>query len=274
MIKMRDEKKTKKQLINELIELRKVLAEREESKTGVQEAEEKLQKKLIEYEKLSALGRLTANVAHEIRNPITVIGGLTERLKKTIPHGTKEKEYLELISLEAKRLEEILKDVLVFSNKPFFLKEKQDINKIIEESLDAYEDAYKRYLIKIHKYFGNVTQVYIDKRLVKEAISNLISNAIDAMPDGGTLTIVTSEDSLSGKNYVTVKVIDTGVGISEENIRMIFEPFFTTKVAKKETGLGLPITKKIVEGHGGFIKVDSSAGKGSTFSLFFPYRTK
>jgi signal transduction histidine kinase len=271
---MRDEKKTKKQLINELIEMRRVLAERGEPKRGIQEAEKKLQKKLIEYEKLSALGRLTANVAHEIRNPITVIGGLTERLKKSIPPGTKEKEYLELISLEAKRLEEILTDVLVFSSKPFFMKEKQDINKIIEESLDTYEDACKRHSINIHKCFGNVTQVYIDKRLVKEAINNLISNAIDAMPDGGTLTIATSEDSLVGKNYVTVKVTDTGAGISEENLRMIFEPFFTTKMSKKETGLGLPITKKIVEGHGGFIKVESSAGKSSTFSLFFPYRAK
>jgi signal transduction histidine kinase len=271
---MKDEKKTKKQLINELIEMRKVLAEQEKSKRGGQEVEGKLQKKLIEYEKLSALGRLTANVAHEIRNPITVIGGLTERLKKTIPPETKEKEYLDLISLEAKRLEEILKDVLVFSNKPFFLKEKQDINKIIEESLDAYEDACKSYSIKVHKCLGNVTQVYLDKRLVKEAINNLISNAIDAMPDGGSLTVVTSEDFLSGKNYVTVKVTDTGAGISEENIGMIFEPFFTTKVSKKETGLGLPITKKIVEGHGGFIKVESSVGKGSTFSLFFPYRAK
>jgi signal transduction histidine kinase len=271
---MRDEKKTKKQLINELIEMRRVLAEREKSKRWGQEAEEKLQKKLIEYEKLSALGRLTANVAHEIRNPITVIGGLTERLKKTIPPETKEKEYLDLISLEAKRLEEILKDVLVFSSKPFFLKEKQDINKIIEESLDAYEDACKGYSIKVHKCFSNVTEAYIDKRLVKEAINNLISNAIDVMPNGGSLTVVTSEDSLSGKNYVTLKVTDTGAGISEENLRMIFEPFFTTKMSKKETGLGLPITKKIVEGHGGFIKVESSVGKGSTFSLFFPYRAK
>ena len=237
-------------------------------------AEKKLQEKIIEYEKLSALGRLTANVAHEIRTPITVIGGLARRLKKSIPSGTKAEEYLELISLEAKRLEEILKDVLVFSNEPFLLKEKKDINRLLEDSLDVYEDECRKYSISIQKVFDDVTPIYVDKRLVREAIKNLILNAIDAMPNGGRLTITTKQDFLNGKNYVTLKVTDTGVGISEENIKMIYEPFFTTKIARKDTGLGLSITKKIVEGHGGFIKVDSSIAKGSTFSLYFPYRAK
>lgn len=233
-----------------------------------------LQEKRIEYEKLSALGRLTANVAHEIRNPITVIGGLTERLKKSTFPGAKEKEYLDMISLEAKRLEEILRDVLVFSSKAYPKRKEQDINKIVNESLDVYEDACEACSISIYKFFGDIPPIYVDKKQVKEAINNLILNAFDAMPDGGTLTIATNVDSLSRKNYVTVKVTDTGVGISIENIRMIFEPFFTTKITKKETGLGLPITKKIVEGHGGFIKVDSDIGKGSTFSLYFPYRAR
>ncbi len=259
--------KTAVNVYEQFKEFRRMIDERDKAK-------ENIQKKLIEYEKLSALGRLTANVAHEIRNPITVIGGLTERLKKSIPSGTKEKEYLEMISLEAKRLEDILRDVLIFTNKPFFLREEQDINKITDESLYIYEDVCKGSSIRIHKFLGDVSCVYVDKRQVKEAINNLISNAIDAMPDGGTLTVATNEDSLSGKKYITVKVTDTGMGISEENIRMIFEPFFTTKVTKKETGLGLSITKKIVEGHGGFIKVDSITGKGSTFSLYFPYRAK
>jgi len=231
-----------------------------------------LQRKFIEYEKLSALGRLTANVAHEIRNPITVIGGLAKRLKKSITSGTKEEEYLELISSEAKRLEEILRNVLVFSNEPFFLKEKQDINKIVNESLNVYKETCKDCSIKVYNVLDNVTHIYIDKRYVKVAINNLVCNAIDAMPEGGMLTIATKEDFVNGKNYVIVEVTDTGVGIPQENILMIFEPFFTTKVSKKETGLGLPITKKIVESHGGFIKVDSKVGKGSIFTLYFPYR--
>jgi signal transduction histidine kinase len=264
---MRDKDKTKNQLIDELLEIRKTLDKLKKSKNEIQKTEKRLHEKLFEYEKLSALGRLTANVAHEIRNPITVIGGLAKRLKKSTYLNPKEKEYPDLIFSEAKRLEEILSDVLLFSNKPFFMKEELDINKIVE-------DIFRKHQININKHFGNVTKLYIDKKQFKDAMHNLILNAIDAMPDGGTLTISTDDVSLNGKNYVIIKVTDTGVGIPEENIRMIFEPFFTTKVTKKETGLGLPITKKIVEGHGGFISVESVVGKGSSFILHFPYRSK
>jgi signal transduction histidine kinase len=274
MSRLRDREKKKKQLVDKLVDLRKMLDELQEAISEFQKAEEQIQEKIIEYEKLSALGRLTANVAHEIRNPITVIGGLTERLKKSISKEAKEKEYLEAISSEAKRLEEILKDVLLFSDKAFFQREMKDINRIIEDSLIIYEDACKNAAIRLSKIFGDVPQIFIDERQVRAAITNLLSNAIDAMPDGGTLTVTTNVEYISGKNYVAVKVADTGVGIAEENLKMIYEPFFTTKSTKQETGLGLPITRKIVEGHGGLIKIDSAIGKGSAFTIFFPYRSR
>jgi len=265
---MKDEDKTKEQLINELMELKKRFAEMAESMIELKEKG----KQLVEYEKLSALGRLTAHVAHEIRNPITVIGGLAKKLEKSIPTGTKEREDLELIFLEAKRLEELLRDVLYFSSKPFFHRVEHDINEIIDESLNVYLDAFVEHSIGVNKCFGNVPRIYIDKNHVTAAIKNLISNAIEAMPQGGTLTITTERDFVNGKNFVSTKITDTGVGISEDKIRIIFEPFFTTKVTKKEMWLGLPIAKRMVEGHGGFIRVDSSVGKGSTFSLYFPLR--
>lgn len=237
-------------------------------------ANKNLEEKFIENEKLSSLGRLTATVIHDIKNPVLVIAGFAEKLKKVIPPETREKELLDLICLEAKRLEEILADILVFSNKPFYLREKMDIHEIIDESLDIYESILKVRSISVNKFFGNVTQIFIDKRQVKYAINNLISNAIYAMPDGGTLTISTIENSLNEKNYVAVEITDTGVGISGDNLSLIFEPFFTTKETKRGTGLGLSITKIIVEGHGGFINIDSSVGKGSAFSLYFPYRAR
>ncbi len=94
------------------------------------------------------------------------------------------------------------------------------------------------------------------------------------MRDGGTLTVTTNTESINGKNLVALKIKDTGVGIAEEKLKMIYEPFFTTKSTKQETGLGLPITRKIIEGHGGLIKIDSAVGKGSVFTLYFPYRAK
>jgi signal transduction histidine kinase len=269
---MKDREKTRRQITNRLDGLHKMLDELQEAISEFQKSEEQIQEKIIEYEKLSALGRLTANVAHEIRNPITVIGGLTERLKKSFVQEPKQKEYLDIISLEAKKLEEILKDVLIFSDKAVFKREMKDINKVIDDSLNVYEDTCKNVSIDVNKLLGNVPQIYIDESQVRIAISNLILNAIDAMPYGGILTVITNVESLGGKNYGALKVMDTGVGIPEEKLAMIYEPFFTKKTTKQEEWLGLPITRKIVEGHGGLIKVDSVVGKGSTFALYFPYR--
>jgi signal transduction histidine kinase len=269
---MKDREKTIMNLMNRLDGLRKEIDQLQDAISEFQKSEEQMQEKLVEYETLSAIGRLTANVAHEIRNPITVIGGLTERLKKNFVQEPKQKEYLDLISSEAKKLEEILKDVLIFSNKAVFKRELQDIHKIINGSLDTYKDKCE--YIHINKLFNDIPHIFIDGKQVRFAIDNLISNAIDAMPDTGTLTIITNTEYLNGKNYVTLKVTDTGVGISEDKLAMIYEPFFTTKTTKQQAWLGLPITRKIIEGHGGLIKVDSVVGKGSTFALYFPYRAK
>ncbi len=260
--------------MKKLSSLRKMLDELYESITEFQKAEERLKEEIIEYEKLSALGRLTANVAHEIRNPITVIGGLTKRLLGIIPDNPKAKQYIEAIYSETKRLEEILKDVLFFSEKAILNRENQDINYLIGEIFELYEDILSARSISIKKVLGEIPKIYFDKEQVTAAIENLISNAIDAMPKGGELTITTSIDSIKGKNYVIVTIEDTGIGISEKNIAMIFEPFFTTKMTGSETGLGLSITKKIIENHGGLIQVNSTVGKGTVFKLYFPYRSK
>ncbi|MEN8233044.1 MAG: HAMP domain-containing sensor histidine kinase, partial [Thermodesulfobacteriota bacterium] len=105
-------------------------------------------------------------------------------------------------------------------------------------------------------------------------ISNLISNAIDSMPDGGSLTIATQKEMFKDTPYLNVTITDTGAGIPEDKLSMLFEPFFTTKVLGRGTGLGLPICKRTVENHGGFINFESELGKGSTFSLYFPYKNK
>ena len=112
--------------------------------------------------------------------------------------------------------------------------------------------------------------VLMDKDQVRQALTNLIANALDAMPRGGTLKITTGSEALHDVRYVFLKVSDTGQGIADDKLPLIFEPFFTTKQIGHGTGLGLSITNKIMEEHGGFIRAESREGAGSAFSLYFP----
>ena len=230
----------------------------------------KLQEQLIQAEKLSALGRLTANVAHEIRHPLTSIGGFARRLDKKILSGTKEKEYVDIIINQVGNLENILRNVLTYSRETHLVMEDHDINEIIDESLKMHKDLFGKQSISIGKSFGDIPKIRVDKLQVKETIDNLISNAIDSMPKGGSLTISTKKENLNERTYAIVKMSDTGEGIAGDKLGMIFEPFFTTKVLGRGTGFGLPICKKIMEDHGGFIRFESKVGEGSTVSLYFP----
>jgi len=120
--------------------------------------------------------------------------------------------------------------------------------------------------------FEDVGPVSVSEQELREIFENLFSNAIDAMEEGGALTIEVSEENVKGEPHVVVKVRDTGKGIPEDKLETIFEPFFSTKVKKKGTGLGLPIVKKIMEDHNGYIKAESALSVGTTFSLFFPLK--
>ncbi len=231
-----------------------------------------LREQLAEYEKFSALGRFTANVAHQIRNPLTVIGGFSRRLHNKFTEKTKEKKYTGIVIAEVNRLERILRNVLAFSRGTGPLMKECDIREIIEKALKSHEEMCIEQSIVTRRSFGDISPISGDREQVLEAIENLLSNAIEAMPKGGTLTVSTDTEAVKGARYATVKIKDTGKGIPEEDLNKIFEPFFTTKLLLKGAGLGLSIAKKIVEDHGGFINIDSKIGAGSTFSLYFPYK--
>ncbi len=233
---------------------------------------EKLQEKLAQSEKLSALGRITANVAHEIRNPLTSLGGFARRLNNKIPDGSSVKEYAEVIISEANRLEKILRNVLTYSMHARSHMEKYNINEIIDESLKVFEVMWKDNSIRVERNINDLPQIQINRDQVREAIDNLLSNAIDSMADGGTLTIASKKEFFNEISYIAVKITDEGEGIPEEHLSKIFEPFFSTKALGEShrTGLGLSICRKIMEEHGGLIKAESTLGEGSTFSLYFP----
>ena len=242
------------------------LIERHESETE----KNGLREQLNEAEKLAALGRITANVSHTIKNPLMAIGGFANRLLDKLPEGTKEKKYAGLIFTEAIRLENVLQNVLLFSRRDADRREDCNVHEIIGRALMMYEDICREKSIAVSSHFADVPAVSGNKEQILQAVENLLSNAIDAMPRGGTLTIGIDEEQVRATPYVAIRVQDSGQGIEAENINRIFEPFFTTKLLLKGTGLGLSITKKVVEEHGGFIRVDSKVGTGTTFSLFLP----
>lgn len=236
---------------------------------------ERLKNQLVESEKLSALGRMLANIAHEVRNPLTVVGGLTRRLDKKIPVGTKEKEYTKAIISESSRLERILTSVLTFTKGPSIDKEENDINSVVDESLQLLEFTFKEKSITVRKSFVELPLILVDRDQVRGVIDNLLANAIYVTPAGGEIIIETGREYLDEMAYITLRVTDTGSGITEDKLSMIFEPFFTTKPVGPNhgIGLGLSITRKIMEEHDGFIKVESKPGEGTTFILFFPQQS-
>jgi signal transduction histidine kinase len=232
----------------------------------------RLQDKLIRAEKLSALGRLTSDVAHEIRNPLTVVGGFARRLERRFPEGTGEKKYARIIVSEVGRLERILKDTLNFSQEVKYRFVHSNIGDILLEAGEAFSDLCReKGVTLVLEPAAQLPSCIADRDQVRQAVYNLMSNAIDAMPSGGTLTLRTRTERDNGVNYVAMDVIDTGVGIPEEKVGRIFDPFFSTKEIGHGTGLGLSICKKIMEENKGAVRVKSLPGKGSTFTLYLPY---
>jgi len=234
-----------------------------------EEEKQRLRDQLAEAEKLSALGRIAANVADEIRNPLTTVGGFARRLHR-IADSEKEREYAAYIISEVGRLEGVLRDVLAFSRTRSPLLEDHDIREIFDEVLETWEERFGRQAIIVQKSYGGDTVVRVDRTQVSEAIGCIIENAVDAMPRGGTLSIVIDRETVSGAPYARVKLQDTGEGIPAEKIGKVFEPFFTTKLSPKGTGLGLPIAKRIMEEAGGMVMIKSTQGLGTTVTLLFP----
>ena len=234
----------------------------------------KSQDKLIQAEKLASLGRLTADVAHEIRNPLTALGGFARRLHRIVK-GTREKEYAEIVLTEVDRLEKILRDVLTFSRDARNHLKKSDLREVVQDVLKMYESLFHDHSVTAETETPeDILAVLIDRDQVRQALCNLINNAVDSMPEGGRLLVSLGNEQLHDVIYTFLRVSDSGPGIDAEALPLIFEPFFTTRKAGHSTGLGLSITRKIMEEHGGFIRAENIVGGGAAFTLYFPYQSE
>ncbi len=225
--------------------------------------------RLRRAESLAALTTLTAGVAHEIKNPLASIGIhlqlMQKQLKDTDRVPTAEiKPYLDIVGEEVDRLNMIVVDYLMAVRPSEGRFEPGDLNEVIREITKFLQFELKDAGIELIQEFSEIPRVELDQKSLKQALLNLIKNAIEAMPHGGTLWIGTSRQ----QETVTVQIRDSGVGIPEDVIGKIFEPYFTTK--DFSSGLGLTVVYKIIKEHSGEVSVDSRAGEGTTFTLTFP----
>ncbi len=243
-----------------------------------QKMEEKLQKmtadlrkteaQLIRSDKLAALGQLAAGIAHEIRNPLTSINILIHALLEKFPSENPQRQDLKVIEEEIHRINEILDQFLRFAKPAPPVLEKTDPLSLFEEILLLLRPQIEKGKISVHKEFQPLPMVLMDREQIKQALLNLLLNAIQAMPRGGPL-ILSGRNSEEGQ-WVELSVRDSGVGISEEDLNRLFDPFFSTK--EGGIGLGLSITHRIIDQHHGKIEVESKLGEGTLFTIWLPIR--
>jgi two-component system, NtrC family, sensor kinase len=224
---------------------------------------------LLQAEKLSAMGNMAGALAHEIRNPLSVIVGYVEDILQDLPPPETLHKVLEAVRRSAVRCQELMDNLLSFARRPkesepFLLKD------ALEETLTLVRMSAKMSQVQCLLDVRATPTIVARRTEIQQIFINLMSNAVDAMPKGGTLTVILDEDHTAGKDWVKVSVQDTGTGIPEDARKRIFEPFFTTKPIGKGTGLGLSIVQDIVRNCQGVLEVVSELHKGTTFVVYLP----
>ncbi len=224
-----------------------------------------MQQKLVNSEKLLALGDMAATMAHEIRNPLLSIGGYAARLKRQLPPGSPGLDYLEQMGAEIGRIEKIMNGIIRFLKDNAVELKPDDMHAMMDEAMELFADELAVHSIRVDRRSGSgPLPVLADREQMKIAFDNLIANAIQSMEKGGTLTLETSRAG----EFAIALVSDTGGGIDPKYLGYIFNPFFTTK--KHGTGLGLPIANSIIMRHKGTIEVRNE-GQGAAFIIKLPF---
>jgi PAS domain S-box-containing protein len=232
--------------------------------------------RLVHEDKMIALGKLVASSVHEINNPIAGIHTLAKLMLRTLEEGQLDVEefkefhrYLELIAHESSRCGQIVSNLLSFSRQKEIERRPVDLNEIIRSVVLLCQHRMElQNVVLEEKLDPHLPEITGDYNQIQQCIMNLIFNAIEAMPDGGKLTLSTSFKK--NDRMVHIKISDTGCGVPKENLSIIFEPFFSTKEEGKGVGLGLSVVYGIIREHQGTIYVQSEVSKGSTFTIRFP----
>jgi two-component system NtrC family sensor kinase len=242
------------------------------SRKDALEEKERTQKQLIQAEKLAALGIVAAGIAHEVKNPLAIIIQGVEYLRTSTGSDALLIDIVERIKKSAFRADSIIKGLLSFTRQMPIQAEQVDIEPVVEETLSFIEHQLKLKHIKIVKQFSpGLPKVTMDINQIKQVFLNLLLNSVDAMQDGGTITISAEPlESTSGERHLQIIFTDTGVGIPKDEIEKVFDPFYTTKDGSGNAGLGLSIAKGIIDKHNGTLRIESETGQGTQVVIGLP----
>jgi len=248
-------------VLRQIVKQAEVILERRQDEQMALEAQ------LHQAERLAALGEMTAGVAHEIRNPLGIISSTAELLKERLARYEPQNRLAQIIVEESNRLNEKVTEFLDFSRPRLPNLRPCDLEGVIERSLELVQPEIERRSITVSRHYrldGHAQAA--DPDLLHQAFLNILLNAIQAMPEGGHLTVYTGLGPQGQGREIVFE--DNGDGISPETLKKVFNPFFTTK--EKGSGLGLPIVKSIIETHQGVIKIDCNPGQGTAVTITLP----
>jgi signal transduction histidine kinase len=230
--------------------------------------------RIVETARLAAIGELAASIAHELNNPLTTITGFTELLLEDFPAGSRQRENMELVLSEARRAREVVRRLLDFSRREEDMMRPVNLTETVSEVLALTQPMATIQQVEIQfEAWDELPLVFGDRSKLRQVVQNLVTNAIQAMPEGGTLRIQTGIENGGGPETgrrAALSFRDTGIGIPEIHRSRVFEPFFTTKPVGSGTGLGLSISRNIISEHGGEIRVESEEGAGACFTVILP----
>jgi two-component system, NtrC family, sensor kinase len=256
---------------NNIIELNRSLEQKVQQRTAELEEKNRLlvqtREELLRKEKLAAIGELAAGVAHEINNPMAIIRGNTELLQLSVPEDADNREEVDTIFQQVKRVERIVSNLQKFARRQQRQVGQVRLNDMLHEIVAQIRHQVPLDGIKVLESYSRAVEVVEgDGDQLRQVFTNLVVNAVQAMPEGGVLTLKSAP--VKQADLFEVQVADTGIGIQQENLSQVFNPFFTTKASG--TGLGLSVSYGIVKEHGGSIDVQSTPGCGTTFSVVLP----
>lgn len=223
-------------------------------------------------EKMASLEQLAAGIAHELRNPLSIIGTSVYYLNKVLENHPNKRitEHLSIMQSEITRSQKMISNLLDFSRRTSTERENVDLNKLIKQTATIIDKNLVYQEIKLETQFDQLPFCFINKDEIKQALLNVFVNAMDAMPNGGKLTVRTY---VKDDFYLGMDINDNGIGIAENNMKKIFDPFFSTKQDQNGIGLGLSLVHASIQKNRGKIQIYSKSGEGTTVTIELPIST-